>query len=315
MKAAVIRAPREVGVAEVPVPEPGPREVLVRIDGSGICGSEIPAYEGRDWFDYPLDAGRPGHEGWGTIEACGSETTGIEPGTRVTLLSERAHAEFDVAPVDSLVPVPAALGEGPFPGEPLGCVMNIFDRSDIAADQTVAVVGIGFLGALLTQLAAAAGARVIALSRRASSLEVAEQMGAAELVSVEADAVGAVEKATDRHLCDRVIECTGKQRPLDIAGAITRTRGRLVIAGYHQDGRRSVDMQMWNWRGLDVVNAHERDPQVYISGIKRAAEAIDAGRLDPAPLYTHSFPLAQAGAAFEAAADRPDGFMKALVLA
>ncbi|MBW3609744.1 MAG: L-iditol 2-dehydrogenase, partial [Actinobacteria bacterium] len=92
------------------------------------------------------------------------------------------------------------------------------------------------------------------------------------------------------------------------------TRGRLVIAGYHQDGRRSIDMQMWNWRGLDVVNAHERDPRVYIGGIARAAEAIESGRLDPTQLYTHSFPLTDAGAAFEAAARRPDGFVKALVL-
>lgn len=64
--------------------------------------------------------------------------------------------------------------------------------------------------------------------------------------------------------CDCVIEATGKQAPLDLASRLPRVRGRLVIAGYHQEGTRTVDMQHWNWRGLDVINAHERDPQVYV---------------------------------------------------
>ena len=68
-------------------------------------------------------------------------------------------------------------------------------------------------------------------------------------------------------------------------------RGRLVIAGFHQDGPRSVDMQTWNWRGLDVINAHERDPDVYVEGMLLAAQAVATGRLDPRPLYTHVFPL------------------------
>ena len=62
--------------------------------------------------------------------------------------------------------LPASLAGQPFPGEPLGCAMNIFRRSGIEAGQTVAIVGIGFLGAILTRLAAHAGARVIAVSRR-----------------------------------------------------------------------------------------------------------------------------------------------------
>ena len=48
-------------------------------------------------------------------------------------------------------------------------------------------------------------------------------------------------------------------------------------------------MQLWNWRGLDVINAHERDPEVYVEGMREAVEAVAAGRLDPSPLYTHTF--------------------------
>ena len=90
-------------------------------------------------------------------------------------------------------------------------------------------------------------------------------------------------------------------------------RGRLVVAGYHQDGLRQVNMQLWNWRGLDVINAHERDPQVYLDGIRRAAAAVTAGVLCPAPLYSRVYPLEELGAALDATRDRPDGFMKALI--
>ncbi len=67
--------------------------------------------------------------------------------------------------------------------------------------------------------------------------------------------------------------------------------------------------------GLDVINAHERDPQVYLDGMRAAVEAVASGRLDPSPLYTHTFRLDQLGDALNATRDRPDGFLKALVLA
>ena len=95
--------------------------------------------------------------------------------------------------------------------------------------------------------------------------------------------------------CDVVVEAVGKQWPLDLSAELTRERGRLVVAGYHQDGPRQVNMQLWNWRGLDVINAHERDPQVYRSGMLAAADAVASGRLDPTPLFTHRFPLERLG--------------------
>jgi threonine dehydrogenase-like Zn-dependent dehydrogenase len=113
---------------------------------------------------------------------------------------------------------------------------------------------------------------------------------------------------------DRVIEAVGLQGPLDLAGELVRIRGRLIIAGYHQDAPRQVNMQLWNWRGLDVINAHERDPALYVEGIRGAVEAVASGVLDPRPLYTHRFSLDQLDRAFEMMRDRPDGFLKALVL-
>jgi threonine dehydrogenase-like Zn-dependent dehydrogenase len=72
-------------------------------------------------------------------------------------------------------------------------------------------------------------------------------------------------------------------------------------------------MQLWNWRGLDVINAHERDPAEYIRGMREAADAAATGRLDPSSLYTHRFPLDRLGDALDTTRDRPDGFLKALV--
>jgi threonine dehydrogenase-like Zn-dependent dehydrogenase len=194
--------------------------------------------------------------------------------------------------------------------------MNIFRRADIRAGQTVAIVGIGFLGAILTRLATDAGARVIAISRRAFSLQVARQMGAAETIPMDDHyaIIGQVKALTGGQFCERVIEAVGKAWPLDLAAELTAERGKLVIAGYHQDGPRQVNVQLWNWRGIDVINAHERDPAVYAQGVREAVDAVVAGRLDPTPLYTHVYPLAQLGEALDATRDRPDGFLKALVI-
>jgi threonine dehydrogenase-like Zn-dependent dehydrogenase len=315
MRAAMIAAPRRSAVAELPLPEPGRGEVRLRLEGSGVCASSIPLWEGRSWFEYPREPGAPGHEGWGRIDAIGDGVTGLALGDRVAALSERAYAEHDIARADAVVPIPPALSRVPVPGEPLGCAMNIFTRCQIRRRHTVAIVGIGFLGALLTRLASSAGARVIALSRRPFSLEVARSCGAHETVLLDdpSRALQRVRRLTGRRLCERVIECVGLQSALDLASELTGEHGRLVIAGFHQDGPRQVNMFLWNWRGVDVVNAHERDPQVYVTGMRAAIAAVASAALDPTPLFTHRYSLDQLDLAFNAVVERPDGFLKAIV--
>jgi threonine dehydrogenase-like Zn-dependent dehydrogenase len=249
------------------------------------------------------------------VDAVGEGVETLAVGDRVAALTYHAYAEYDLAEAGAVVRLPEALAGRPFPGEPLACAMNIFHRSEVAAGQTVAIVGIGFLGALLTRLAAEAGARVVAISRRPYSLEVARRMGAAETIAMDDHhrIVEQVKALTGGAFCDRVIEAVGKQWPLDLAAELTRERGWLIVAGYHQDGPRQVNMQLWNWRGLDVVNAHERDPAIYVRGLREAVEAAASGRLDASGLYTHSYPLDRLGEALDATRDRPDGFLKALV--
>ena len=294
---------------------PGPGEVRIRLEGCGVCGSNLPVWEGRPWFTYPLSPGAPGHEGWGAVDAVGEGVSEVAVGDRVAALSYNAYAEYDLAPAAAVVRLPDELKGRPFPAEPLACAVNIFRRSGIESGQTVAIVGIGFIGAALTALAARAGARTIAISRRPFALEMAARMGATTLIRLDdvSRVTAEARAAAGADGCRCVIEAAGTQQTLDIASELTAVRGRLVIAGYHQDGRRQIDLQQWNWRGLDVINAHERDPAVYRSGMEEAVELVARGGFDPEPLWTHRFPLEEAGAAFETLAQRPAGFMKALV--
>jgi threonine dehydrogenase-like Zn-dependent dehydrogenase len=314
-RVATITAPRRVAFERTVLREPEPGEVRVQVRGCGVCGSNVPVWQGRAWFAYPQAPGAPGHEAWGCVEAVGSETHGIGVGDPVALLSADAFADAVVTPAEQVVVLPEVLRDTTFPGEVLGCGFNIARRSRLEPGVVVAVVGIGFVGAIVTRLAAAAGARVIAISRRAASVVLAHSLGATETIVMDNNEriVATVSSLTDGALCDVVIEAVGAQWPLDLAGQLTGFGGRLVVAGYHQDGPRSVDVQLWNWRGIDVINAHERDPDLVRRGVREAAAAVADGWFDPAPLYTHTFELEQLGRALDAVVEHPDGFVKALV--
>ncbi|RAK61391.1 L-iditol 2-dehydrogenase [Phenylobacterium hankyongense] len=316
MRAAVLFGPGQIRTDRVARPAPGAGQVRVRLEGCGVCASNLTPWEGPEWMRFPTEPGALGHEGWGVIDAVGDGVGDLAVGDRVAALSYSSYAEYDLVDAEAAIPLPDALAGQPFPGEPLGCAMNIFRRSEIRAGQTVAIVGIGFLGAILTRLATEAGARVIAISRREFALDVARRMGAAEVVPMDDHnaIIARVKALTGGVFCDRVIEAVGKQWPLDLAAELTRERGRLIVAGYHQDGPRQVNMQLWNWRGLDVINAHERDPKAYADGVREAIGAVASGRLDPSSLYTHIYPLERLDEALNATRDRPDGFLKALVI-
>lgn len=315
-RAVVVTGPGKIELREVALPQPGANQVRLKLEGTGVCASNLTPWSGPDWMQFPTEPGGLGHEGWGHVDAVGKDVRSVKEGDRVAALSYHAYATYDLCDAEMIVPLPRSLDSQPFPGEPLGCAMNIFHRAHIRAGQTVAIVGIGFLGALLTQLASKAGARVIAISRRPYSLQVASEMGAAHVIAMDDHwpIIEQVRKLTGGKFCERVIEAVGHQWPLDLAAELTMERGRLIVAGYHQDGPRQVNMQLWNWRGLDVINAHERDPAAYVDGIRKAVEAVADGRLDPSSLYTHHYPLDHLDRALDDTRDRPDNFLKALVI-
>lgn len=317
MLTATLAAPRRFELAEQEAPTVGHDEIVLRVDGCGVCGSNLPPWSGTAGVEYPLAAGEPGHEAWGTVAAVGEGVEGLAVGQAVAALTYRSFAELDVAAAENVVALPEGLAGRPLPGEPLACAVNVARRAGVAEGDLVVVVGSGFLGSLVVQLLAgdegARPRRVLAVSRRRASLEAAEAGGADERLTYEDDVDGRVGELSGSRGADVVVEATGAQAPLDLAARLVRVRGRLVVAGFHQGGPRTVDMQSWNWRGIDVVNAHERDPRIYRDGMRRAVELVAAGRLDPEPLFTHRFPLAEIGRAFAVAEERPEGFVKALV--
>ncbi|HEV7640420.1 MAG TPA: alcohol dehydrogenase catalytic domain-containing protein [Gaiellaceae bacterium] len=214
--------------------------------------------------------------------APGHEVWGwTDDGRRVAALCFNGFAEVDVAAAATVVELPKELDGLPFPGEALACAVNVVRRAAPPIDARVAVVGMGFLGSAVGQLLG----DVTEIRRH---------------THVEGE-------------FDVVVEATGTQSGLDRAAQLVAAGGRLVIAGYHQDGPRTVDLQGWNWRGIDVVNAHEREPQRYVAGIRAAVQLAVDGVLDLEALITHRLPLSHLEQAFELATRRPAGFVKAVV--
>ena len=310
-KTAVITAPKTIEVQEMNLPEPNANQVLIKMTGCGMCASTIPVWEGRDWFTYPLPPGNPGHEGWGEIVATGEEVRNFRPGQLVAVLNDTALADYSLATENQLVALPEMLRNIPFPGEPFGCVANIRNRMQVSKGDTVAVIGLGFIGLCLTAILAREGIHVIALSRREFSRNKASELGAKTTVEMDDHyrIIDHVKKITAGKGCNFVVECTGKSWPLDLAAELVAERGTLVIAGYHQEARQ-VNMQLWNWKGLDVINAHERDVEVYKDGVRTAVKWIQEGMLDPRDFLTHHFTLDQLPEAFEMLRKTPEGTIK-----
>ena len=305
---AVVIAPGEIKFEQRPIPKPGPKEVLVKMQGCGLCASNIPLWEGREWFSYPRSAGEPGHEGWGIVMDKGERISQYKLGDRVALLYGKAFAEYVVVNQEVLIKLPVELDDMPFPGEALGCIMNILDRSHIVAGETVAVLGLGFIGMGLVQMLANHGVNIIAVSRREEALHQVEDLVRHQIKSVgKMQVISEINEITDGRGCERIIECTGHQIGLDIGTDSIAEYGKLIIAGYHQDGLRKVDMQKWNWKAIDIINAHERNPIRYREGIEAAIEASRSGLLQPEKLLTHSYPFDKLAEAMDnLAAGNPD---------
>jgi threonine dehydrogenase-like Zn-dependent dehydrogenase len=314
MKVSVIESPQNIIIREAVMPEIGDEDVLVRLEGTGVCASNLPVWEGREWFRYPFEPGAPGHEGYGTVAGIGAEVKTISPGDKVAMLSYHAYAEYDKANVSSVVRLPSSLEKTPFPGEPLACAVNVFKRCDVSKGQTVLVIGAGFLGCILITLLKNAGAEVIAVSRRKTSLDYATMAGADRTIMLS-DYWQTIKTVSSMYPdgIQRIVEATGSQGSIDLATELIAIRGKLIIAGYHQDGLRSINMQAWNWKGIDVINAHERNPETYIEGLKDAIHLTEERVLDPEKYITHFIDFENIGEAFRLLKNRPESFLKAVV--
>jgi NADPH:quinone reductase len=302
MRALVLRGPREPELVDVARPTPGPGQVLLRVEGCGVCGSDLNAWRGVPGTQFPLGPGQPGHEVCGVVAELGPGVDRLQPGQTATGMAQNGYAEYVLADAKDVFP----LSEGEaLLGEPLACAANIVRRAAARPDEPLAVVGFGYLTGLVVSLLQPTN--WIAVSRRLDSRDLALQLGASAAYAFDAVPSACWESFPV------VIEGAGVQQTLDYASWLVAYGGRLVIAGYHADGPRTIDLQTWNWKGIDVVNAHERQPQTYRDGLQRGLEIVRQRGLNVQRLVTHTWSLDHAAEAFSTLEHRPPGFIKGVL--
>jgi threonine dehydrogenase-like Zn-dependent dehydrogenase len=314
MRYSQLVAPQTSEVVRAPDPMPGPGEVLVRVEACGVCASEL-----HPWRDgvaaYPR---RFGHEAVGTVAAVGPGVERVREGDRVTGLFYPAYADLAPAREDRLLPVPAGVTTESALGEPLACLVNAVRRTRIDLADRIAIVGLGYMGLGVLQLAKLRGpARLVAIDVREEARALALDLGADEALHPD--------DVPDRYLLtnyadwesdrgfDVVFEAAGVGPALDLAGRLVRAHGVLSVVGFHQGGPRSVDVGMWNWKAIDVVNAHARRHADLMESMRIGLALTAAGAIDLGRLVSHRFGLDGVDAAYAALRDKPPGFVKAVV--
>jgi L-iditol 2-dehydrogenase len=313
MRLAVLTGPRQFEITDVPTPRPGPGEVLVAVAACGVCASELDSWTGRSEPTYPLPLG---HEVSGTVAELGEGVSSLAPGDPVGVwVVSHGYADYVVAPAAHCFPA----GDAPLDtvlAEPLACVVNAVDLADLRLGDDVVIIGAGFMGHLVHQLAARRGVRhLIVADTRPDALERARALGATRTVLVgEEDLAEVVAGLTDGRLADVCIECTGSQAALESAGAVTRMSGKLVLVGFHQGPARTIPLGWWNWMAFDIRNAHFREVSTILHGMEVGTRLLRAGIVDLAPHVTHRFELADISEAFDTALAKPEGFVKATVV-
>lgn len=314
MRTAILQSPGRFTLESRPAPDPGPGEILVRTSVCGICTSEVGIWEGKaPGLEYPRFIG---HEPSGVVEAVGDGVRSFSPGDHVSVWSEgKSFAEYFVAPAEYAfrlrkeTPMHEALGE------PIACAVNGALKAEARLNDSVCIVGCGFMGLMMMQVFRARGAgMLIAVDSRESILSLAGDLGATHALNpARCDVRKAVKEITGGRGVDIGVEAAGKQETLDVAGDVTRMEGTLEVFGYHQGGPRSVPWGYWNWMAFRIVNGHVRSAQLYVEGMTTGLKMLEAGTLKMGPLVTHRFPLEEINQGFETASAKAEGFVKGVV--
>ncbi|MFF2650720.1 NAD(P)-dependent alcohol dehydrogenase [Streptomyces sp. NPDC058045] len=320
MRAAVMQGPGALALEERSRPEPGPREVLVRITSLGICGSDVSFFRhgrlGHSVFRAPVVLG---HEPAGEVVACGSGATRHRPGQRVSVepgipcgtcaqcrtghynrcadirfLSDPPHdgamQEYVVVHEAFAHPVPDRLSDDAAALiEPLSVALWAARRGRIGAGDRVLITGAGPIGLLSAQVARALGATEIAVSDvNPARLAVASDFGATTTI-LSADAPAAAAEVSPTVL----VECSGSPRALADTLPGTAAGGRVVLVGMGPE-EVSLPLGLVQQRELTVGGVF-RYANTWETGIELAA----SGRVDLDGLVTDRFPLTGAATALD----------------
>jgi threonine dehydrogenase-like Zn-dependent dehydrogenase len=287
MRYSQLIAPRTSEVVEAPTPHPGPGEVLVRVKASGVCASELhPWADGRPGYPH-----RFGHEPMGVVEAVGPGVSSVREGDRVTGLFNKAYADLCLAKETELLRVPDGVAEE---------------------------IGLGYMGLGMLQLLKLRGpSRIVAIDVREEARAAAMALGTDEAhhpsqLPDEYTLTSFGDWQSDRGF-DVVVEGSGTQPGLTLAGEMVRAHGVLSILGYHQGGPRQVEVGMWNWKAIDVVNAHVRRRADLMESMRIGLELTSKGLIDLGALVTHRYTLDDVDRAYTDLQQKPPGFIKAVV--
>jgi L-iditol 2-dehydrogenase len=265
MKALLLSEYNRLEVVDVPMPRPGPEDVLVRVGACGICGSDVHGFDGSSGRRIPPII--MGHEAAGTVEAVGAEVTGTREGDRVTFHSTvhcgrcdycqrgeinlcearevlgvstpeyrrpGAFAEFLVVPNRIVHHLPAGVSlEKAAMVEPLGVALHAVGLSNVTAHCTALVVGAGMIGLLLLQALREVGcSRIFVIDIDDSRLELAKQLGAAATINAKtADAVTEVLRRNSGSGVDVAFEAVGATPTIKTAVESVRKGGTVVLVG------------------------------------------------------------------------------------
>jgi threonine dehydrogenase-like Zn-dependent dehydrogenase len=312
MKVCILKGESKTEIIDMPMPEINDDEVLIRVKACGVCTSEVHAWlYGSGGVNGVL-----GHEAVGVIENVGKNVKGFSVGDRVTGLIYAAFAEYTKADYRNVTKVPDKVEDIEALGEPLSCLVSGAERTPVHLGDTVAIIGTGFMGLGFMQLMRLKGAgTIIAVDTRKEGLANALKFGADRALfphEVE-DEIKVTDWAHMDGGVDVAVEVSGTQKGLELAGDMTAVHGNLSIVGYHQNGLRSVNMELWNWKAITVVNAHERRNNVHMECMKAGLQLIASGAFNMLDMITHEFSLSEVDKAFNMMLDKPKGFIKSVI--
>jgi propanol-preferring alcohol dehydrogenase len=315
---------RALELVERPLPEPGPGEVRVRVQACGVCGSDLFLQKGGFGADkLPVV---PGHEAAGVVDALGDGVAGWHPGEQVALYYidadpqgrwarrgreqlepgltrmgvdvDGAFAEYVVRPAHTLVrpPRPIAPAQLAVLTDAVATPYHALVRvARLEAGECVLVLGIGGVGSNAVQLARRMGAHVVAASRGAAKLRLAQELGAAATVALGAggDDVAALRAAAPDGY-DVVVQCVGAGTIDALAVAVAAPGARVVLVGAAADAFpvRATDLI---WRELSLLGSRGFTARDVADVLALHA----AGEIRVDHLVSSERPLAEANAALE----------------
>ena len=330
MQAVTFQAPGEVRVEERPEPELlADDDAIVRVEATGICGSDLHIYHGRVQVEPGFTIG---HEFVGTVTAAGPAVTGVAEGDRVlgcyctacgecffcrhgdfhkcddgrtfghgaTLGSlQGAQAESVLVPHANLTlrRVPDGMDNDTalFAGDVMGTGWGAVRSAGLESGGTAAVLGLGPVGLCAVQAARAVGAeRVVAIDSVEDRLKVAESFGAEAVHLTEDDPRARVKEATEGRGVDVTVDAVGHPDAFDMACRLTRKAGTVSAIGVYAE-RMEVHMGVVWIKALTVRTGFAN----VIGLVDEVVGLMDEGKLDPTPLVTHHMKLSEAPEAYE----------------